>query len=239
MKWTHGKLFLIQVLSLQEKSLHAICRQVVKYRSQIEASLSRDKDKDNYSAESVDDIFRRYSGKEPCYSNEEEQSPSEGTHLFLDHCSAKLVSYHEWNHVLSYIEKLQGSWQTPLLEELIRDRISPLETLWQNGFSKGKIKWACDAVDFYDELLLLEKSADVQDMTALFSLKDNMTQAFKAMGIELLRESSWNPETQRAISVEKTLPPHASPTIKEQGASGIRLEGQLIRKQEVLLQTAL
>lgn len=239
MKLTHGKKFLIGILSFQEKSLHAICRQVVKYRLQIEASLSRNKDKDNYSAESVDDIFRRYSGKEPCYSNEEEQSPSEGTHLFLDHCSAKPVSYHEWNHVLSYIEKLQGSWQTPHLEELIRDRISPLETLWQNGSSKGKIKWACNAVDFYDELLLLEKSADVQDITALSSLKDNMTQAFKSMGIELLRASSWNPETQRAISVEKILPPGASPVIREQGASGIRLDGRLIRKQEVLLQTTL
>ena len=119
---------------------------------------------------------------------------------FLEPSLDEPVTYFEWDQVLSYIGKRQGSWRTPHLEELICDRTSPFKTLWQNGSSQGKIKWACDAVDFYDELLLLEKSADVQDRTALSSLKDKMTQSFKAMGIELLRESFWNPEIQRAIS---------------------------------------
>ena len=158
--------------------------------------------------------------------------------LFLEPSLDESVTYFEWDQVLSYIGKRQGRWRTPHLEELICDRTSPFKTLWQNGSSQGKVKWACDAVDFYDELLLLEKSEDVQDRTALSSLKDKMSQSFKAMGIELLRESFWNPEIQCAISVEKILPPGSSPVIREQGISGIRMDNRLIRKQEVILQTS-
>ena len=240
MKLAHGKLFLIRILSIQEKGLLAVCRQLAKYRSRIEASLSQEKGKDdnNSSATSIDEVFTRYSSKESSYPNEGKKLSSNVTPLFLEPSLDESVTYFEWDQVLSYIGKRQGRWRTPHLEELICDRTSPFKTLWQNGSSQGKVKWACDAVDFYDELLLLEKSADVQDRTALSSLKDKMSQSFKAMGIELLRESFWNPEIQCAISVEKILPPGSSPVIREQGISGIRMDNRLIRKLEVILQTS-
>lgn len=241
MKLTRGKLLLIRGLSIQEKGLLAICRQLAKYRSRIESSLSPEKGKDNsdFSATSIDEVFTRYSGKGSSYSNEGKKSSPNVAPLFLEASSDEPVAYSEWDQVLSYVAKRQGSWQTSHLEELIRDRISSLSPFWKNGSSKGKPQWVCDAVDFYDELLSLAQNADSKDMTALSLLQETLLQAFKAMGIELFRESSWNPEIQRAISVEKTLPPHASPIIKEQGASGIRLDGRLLRKQEVILQTSL
>ena len=72
MKLAHGKLFLIRILSIQEKGLLAVCLQLAKYRSRIEASLPQEKGKDdnNFSATSIDEVFTRYSSKESSYPNE-------------------------------------------------------------------------------------------------------------------------------------------------------------------------
>lgn len=241
MKLTVCRQFLIKLLAFQSKILLAGGSWLDQLRSRIERSLEDQKAASmipKLLSSSVSDILNRYSPEEPLSTNRKENTSDENP-LVLNPFSGPDSSCPEWERFLNRVEEQADVWKTPNLAELMKERTSSLQAFRDAGTSPGKIRWACEAVDFYDELASVKEIALEEDLPGLDSLGNELERVFRGMGVEILRSSSWNPEMQRAVAVEKTLETHTAPVVKEQGASGVRVDGRLVRKQEVVLQTSM
>lgn len=121
------------------------------------------------------------------------------------------------------------------LSENLRDLVEcRLEDIRE---SEGKaIEHAGLIVDFLDEIMHLLPNAVPTDAEVMTRLQDKLKETLKHDGGELLYFEVWTPEYQRAVEVTRCLP-HDSPTILyAHRAYGFKLNGRLIRKQEVSIQ---
>lgn len=89
--------------------------------------------------------------------------------------------------------------------------------------------------DFADEISDLQKSGDQNAAQMLTFASRKVDLLLEAAGAELIRSSDWNPQIQRAVEVRAALSGQKENEIVARGASGLRVNGQLIRKQEVIL----
>lgn len=102
--------------------------------------------------------------------------------------------------------------------------------------SGNDIEHAGLIVDFLDEIALLLPGAASADTGVLTLLQERLQKELEQNGGELLFFDVWTPEYQRAVEVERCLP-HDSPTnFHQHKAYGFKLNGKLIRKQEVSIQ---
>lgn len=116
------------------------------------------------------------------------------------------------------------------LKELLMDR---LDELFEYDAEPEQL--ALHAVDLLDELKRMENNYREADAENLLSLRSLLKNLLDSTGCELLDSYDWNAAIQRAVKIEYTLPEYSAPSIKEKKASGLRVKGRLIRKQEVIL----
>lgn len=116
------------------------------------------------------------------------------------------------------------------LKELLMDR---LDELFEYTVEPEQL--ALLTVDLLDELKRMESNYREADAENLLSLRSLLQKLLDSTGCELLDSDDWNASIQRAVKIEYTLPEYSAPSIKEKKASGLRVKGRLIRKQEVIL----
>ncbi len=102
----------------------------------------------------------------------------------------------------------------------------------------GSEAWGLAAVDFFDELSLLAEGCEAADADVVLSLQKALPGLLALHGCKLLDESEWNPQVQRATSIDRCLSEGERPRLVRKFSSGLMVEGKLIRKQEVKLQLA-
>lgn len=118
----------------------------------------------------------------------------------------------------------------PQLHEFIQDRIEQIREA-----EGDDIQWGIKAVDFMDELRMMEKSYSAKDKEAADFISGVIRKKCASLKIELIDHDEWTPAEQRALSVTRT---HnaGNARILSKGATGLRHDGRLIRKQEVILE---
>lgn len=113
------------------------------------------------------------------------------------------------------------------LRDLVRDRLEEV--------SRRVEDWGMEVADALGELEDL-KTEDADDARRVQDVCTELRRELSALGCEILDSDVWNPETQRAVKVEYTLPPGSTPSIAQKVSYGLRVQGRLVRKQEVCLQ---
>ena len=126
------------------------------------------------------------------------------------------------------LRKIAESLSSANLRDLVTDRLDNLRALIET--------WALEAVDTIDELMRACNNAG-SDAEALNRLCDELREMLAAAGCTVIDEDEWTPSLQRAIKTEKTLPAGSPACIGKKIATGLVVQGQLVRKQEVVLQT--
>ncbi len=131
------------------------------------------------------------------------------------------------------LASLQSGAESIKDENLRGLALDRLEEIRQNGGSlEGR---ALAAVDFWDELNGMRCAYTGDDQRCIIQLSELLLQPLSENGCERLDSDSWQPDIQRAIDIDTTLPPGSEPKIVEKYSSGLRVRGRLIRKQEVHL----
>lgn len=125
------------------------------------------------------------------------------------------------------------SFTSENLKGLIQDRINDLNI---TGLSVEQ--WALGVVDFIDEVSGIRNGLSDRERQHLKVLVNQLKKQLAAMDCVLIDEDEWNPKKQRAITTRKTLPKEALPRITDKGATGLMIQGKLIRKQEVFIEIA-
>lgn len=132
---------------------------------------------------------------------------------------------------------IASSQNNPDLALLIEDRMDTLRDSWPTEDKTDQVRsFALAAADFYDELgwLPAEPSAEcaTQDKA---KLRTAISKTLTALGVELIHRTEWDATVQRAISIERTVEPLATPKILRFGRTGLAIAGELLRKQEVVI----
>ncbi|WP_455562832.1 hypothetical protein [Akkermansia massiliensis] len=141
-------------------------------------------------------------------------------------------SFHSGVSMGCYDRVIEGV-ESENLRELVKERIADLSV---DGLSIEK--WALGVVDFMDEISWMSVSFTSRDSQVLQKVVEKLKELLISMDCLPVDEDCWNPERQRAVSVQKNLPKGASPHIVRKGSSGLIIKGKLIRKQEVYLETS-
>lgn len=102
--------------------------------------------------------------------------------------------------------------------------------------SENTIEYAGLVVDLLDEVALILPSAAHSDDKALTTLQSILKDALQHVGGELLFFDAWTPEYQRAVEVDRCLPKDSPTVMYAHKAYGFKINGRLIRKQEVSIQ---
>lgn len=126
------------------------------------------------------------------------------------------------------LRKIAESLSSANLRDLVTDRLDNLRGLIET--------WALEAVDTIDELMRACNNAG-SDAEALNRLCDVLREMLAAACCTVIDEDEWTPSLQRAIKTEKTLSAGSPVRIGKKLVTGLMVQGQLVRKQEVVLQT--
>lgn len=196
----------------------AMCVLVRNRRKSIEEGAWEEKS----SSEPVEDeALKAGSSPSPESQKQEEKSPAHDTEEVP---ASKKDTDGGATPLRAYAESLCSN----NLRELVIDRLDSQRVMIE--------AWATEAVDTLDELSRACSSAG-EDAAALEHLCDELREMLTAAGCTIVDEDEWNPSLQRAVKTEKTLPVGAPPRIGKKLVSGLVVQGQLVRKQEVVLQT--
>ncbi len=124
------------------------------------------------------------------------------------------------------VEECPAAIQEEDLRELVRDRADQV--------SRRVVSWAMEVADALGELERLDVE-DAEDAQQVKKIVAEYRRELAALDCELLDSDTWNPELQRAVKIEQTLPPGSSPQVTQKISFGLRVQGHLVRKQEVCL----
>jgi len=91
-----------------------------------------------------------------------------------------------------------------------------------------------ETVDRMDDLRAILKNHQGQAAKDVEMFRKTLAEVLSDCAVELIHSDQWDPTTQRAIAKEPA-PGIESPSILRFGSTGIRRNGQLVRKQEVVL----
>ena len=117
------------------------------------------------------------------------------------------------------------------LKGLILDRLEEVEEL-----EDEPVQQALCLVNLLDELRTVRKAFSGNDTSCIKLMLNRIQKILHETGCELLDSDTWEPAIQRAIKIDYVLPEGQEPVITEKGASGLKVRGRLIRKQEVHIQ---
>ena len=129
----------------------------------------------------------------------------------------------------------------PILEEDIFRKISTdfrlflqdrFQSLDENDSSD--MQWCISAVDLLDEIRIMSGSYSDDDSRAAVVVRERILKRLAEIHVTIIDKDTWAPVEQRAISVKKDASAVAE-RIERKGASGIVLDGKIVRKQEVFL----
>lgn len=91
------------------------------------------------------------------------------------------------------------------------------------------------AVALIDEITQMGEAYENQNAAALSSIHAELLRELARHSCEIINSDTWNPEVQKIGRVEYTLEDGASPRIAEKLASGLKMNGRILRKQLVAL----
>lgn len=91
------------------------------------------------------------------------------------------------------------------------------------------------AVVLTDEITQMGEAYEDQNAAALSSIHAELLRELARHSCEIINSDTWNPEVQKIGRVEYTLEDGASPRIAEKLASGLKMNGRILRKQLVAL----
>ena len=91
-----------------------------------------------------------------------------------------------------------------------------------------------EMVDRLDDLQAIQKNQTGQTAEGIRSFRNSLIGILSDCGVALIHSDHWDASLQRAI-VREISPGIVAPTILRYGSTGIRRDGQLVRKQEVVL----
>lgn len=104
-----------------------------------------------------------------------------------------------------------------------------------NNCPERNTEWACQIVDLLDELKMMGSSLNKIEKQAIDSITIYLKRVFESHGGELICVHEWEPQLQRAVEVEHNLPDGSAIILNEHKAYGFKLNGKLIRKEEVTI----
>lgn len=100
--------------------------------------------------------------------------------------------------------------------------------------SQSETSWIIQAVDLLDEIRMMECNYAAEDMAAAGLIRNKLQNKLTELHVSIINKDCWDAEEQRAISIKQD-PDVSVEQIERKGASGIVVDGKLIRKQEVFL----
>ena len=100
--------------------------------------------------------------------------------------------------------------------------------------SQTETSWIVQAVDLLDEIRMMECNYTAEDMEAIALIRNKLQKKLTELHVRIIDKDCWDAEEQRAISIKQD-PDVFVEQIERKGASGIVVDGKLIRKQEVFL----
>jgi hypothetical protein len=127
---------------------------------------------------------------------------------------------------------------TQIIDPVLRDYLVEIaNTVSEAGpvfDSETPLSFIEEMVDRLDDLSAIQTNHQELTTSVLESFRAILIGLLSECGAELIHSTHWDPAQQRAITKEPTSGLDA-PTILRHGSTGIRRNGQLLRKQEVVL----
>lgn len=117
------------------------------------------------------------------------------------------------------------------LKGLLLDRLEEMEELEDEPEQQ-----ALCLVNLIDELHTVHNAFSGNDSACIELMLIKIQKHLQENGCELLDTDTWDPTIQRAIKIDYVLPEGQGPIIITKGATGLKVRGRLIRKQEVHIQ---
>ena len=117
------------------------------------------------------------------------------------------------------------------LEGLLLDRLEDIKAAY--GDTQ---KWAIECIGLIDEIRVMRNAYKGNDGDILDAINSILRAQLADRDCEVLNSDTWNPDIQRAIKIDRVLPKGSPKTIVAKYASGLKIAGSLIRKQEVVLE---
>lgn len=91
------------------------------------------------------------------------------------------------------------------------------------------------AITLLDEIQQMQSAYSEHNATALADLSQAVRQQLTELNCELLSSDVWDPETQKIGKISYDLPAGSEPIVTAKLSSGLKINGQIIRKQSVAL----
>ena len=90
-------------------------------------------------------------------------------------------------------------------------------------------------VDVIDEIELMKANSTPEAGGGLELVQSRLENNVELAGGDLIREKAWQPDLQRAVKVETAEPGQSDVRLVRTRRSGLKHQGRLIRKQEVVI----
>lgn len=132
---------------------------------------------------------------------------------------------------LQMIMELSKTAEDVNLEGLLLDRLEDIKAAYEHTQ-----KWAIECIGLIDEIRVMRNAYKGNDGEVLDVINSVLRVQLEERDCEILNSDTWNPDIQRAIKIDRVLPKGSPKTIVAKYASGLKIAGSLIRKQEVVLE---
>lgn len=132
---------------------------------------------------------------------------------------------------LQMIMELSKTAEDVNLEGLLLDRLEDIKAAYEHTQ-----KWAIECIGLIDEIRVMRNAYKGNDGEVLDVINSVLRAQLEERDCEILNSDTWNPDIQRAIKIDRVLPKGSPKTIVAKYASGLKIAGSLIRKQEVVLE---
>ncbi len=117
------------------------------------------------------------------------------------------------------------------LKGLLLDRLEDIKL-----YAENTEKWAKEAVGLIDEIRVMRNAYSGTNGDVLDTISSILKTQMQDRNCEILDSDTWDPSIQRAIKINRILPKGSTPRVATKYTSGIKVEGNLIRKQEIELE---
>ncbi len=135
-----------------------------------------------------------------------------------------------------HLDRIAEKFIEPDLRDFLRDIAARVRETRYDFSENTSFDFIAEIVDRLDDLKAIQKNHLGATATAesIRDVRDILTLILSACDVELVQSDQWDSSIQRAIAKEPTIGITA-PTVLRYGSTGIRRQGSLIRKQEVVL----
>ena len=134
-------------------------------------------------------------------------------------------------HQIKEMEAASNTSTDENLKGLLLDRLEDIK-LYYNSTEK----WAKEAVGLIDEIGVMRNAYSGTNGEVLDTICSILKAQLQNRNCEILDSDTWDSSIQRAIKINRILPKGSAPRVATKYSSGIKVEGNLIRKQEIELE---